>query len=101
MNAIDKIEINIESLMRAREFLKNANISTKEIDRDIKKIKKRVIDLLKESEEEKIEELKKNNQCPRCKSFNTIREPLKYDDGTFSEDTENCCKDCGWGYLLV
>lgn len=49
-----------------------------------------------------LNELKKNNQCPVCKGYNTKRKPLVYEDGEVSKDTEKCkCLDCGWEYLLV
>jgi hypothetical protein len=48
------------------------------------------------------EYFKRNDQCPKCKGYNTTRKPLTYDDGEVSKDTEECkCNDCGWEYLLV
>ena len=48
------------------------------------------------------EYFKANNQCPKCKGYNTTRKPMAYDDGELSEETEECkCNDCGWEYVLV
>lgn len=43
-----------------------------------------------------------DDQCPKCKGYNTTRKPAEYGAGTTSEDTEDCkCLDCGWEWLLV
>lgn len=44
----------------------------------------------------------KKQQCPKCKSENIEKEPLVYDDGDISLDTEEAkCLDCGWEFLIV